>query len=318
MARLLLNPLKFFAPLKRIAYGALIAVGIGTAVLFAAVSFLVDVKGLAVLLAAVGAALGALIVSLALPKLLVASTSKHDKELANALAQRAQLQMEIERLGAQQLRVQQVQAVLKLTLLEVDTVLTDFKTESLGTQEKVMGGTETHHYVGVLRKQVKAMLGFDLAKLRVAQRGNELIVDGLAAEFQGVRESADQWLLRQVQARQDNVVMSNKTVVLADDIRLLDLTAKHQGELETRLRNGVEFKAYEGALQRMGQEWLRMTLAPLGLTPVFGPLPQGAHTQPLVEFLAGENKQLEGKRGALQLQLETLGSSSGAPDSQGK
>ncbi|MFM2398638.1 MAG: hypothetical protein RL341_795, partial [Pseudomonadota bacterium] len=123
---------------------------------------------------------------------------------------------------------------------------------------------------------------------------------------QGVRESADQWLLRQVQARQDNVVMSNKTVVLADDIRLLDLTAKHQGELETRLRNGVEFKAYEGALQRMGQEWLRLMLAPLNVSPVFEKLPEGSASQSLVDFLAGQSRQIEGQRSALQLQLSKV------------
>jgi hypothetical protein len=298
-----LNPFKMFAPLKRVAYGVLIAVGVGVAVLFIAFGFLVEIKGLAVLLAAIGAALGALIVSLALPKLLVASSSTHDKELAKALAQRAQLQLEIERLNAQQLRVQQVQGVLKLTMLEVDTTLTDYKTESLGTVERTMGGAETHEYVGVLRKRVKAMLGFDLAKLRVQQRGNELLIDGLHAEFQGVRENHDEWLLRQVHARQDNVVMRDKTVVLSDDRRLLDLTAKHQKDLDVRLTNGVEFKAYEGALQRMGQEWLRLSLAPLGLTPVFTPLKPEASTQTLVDFLTRQSTQIEGQKSQLQSQL---------------
>lgn len=300
-----LNPFKIFAPLKRVAYGVLIAAGVAIAVLFVGLSLLVDVKGLAVMLAAIGAALGALIVSLALPKLLVSSSSKHDKDLASALAQRAQLQLEIERLGAQQLRVQQVQGVLKLTMLEVDTILTDYKSESLGTVEKAMGGTESHQYVGVLRKRVKAMLGFDLAKLRVQQRGKELLIDGLHAEFQGVRENHDEWLMRQVHARQDNVVMRDKTVVLDDDKRLLDLTAKHRHDLEARLAQGVEFKAYEGALQRMGQEWLRLSLAPLELTPVFTQLPQeGAQT--LVDFLAGQSKQIEGTQRTLRERLNTL------------
>lgn len=298
-----LNPFKMLAPLKRVAYGALIAAGVGIAVLFVALGFLVDIKGLAVLLAALGAALGALIVSLALPKLLVASSLKHDKELASALAKQSQLQLEIERLNAQQLRVQQVQGVLKLTMLEVDSVLTDYKTEALGTVEKTMGGTESHQYVGVLRKRVKAMLGFDLAKLRVQQRGNELLVDGLHAEFQGVREQHDEWLLRQVHAQQDNVVMRDKTVVLSDDVRLLNLSAKHQKELDARLANGVEFKPYEGALQRMGQEWLRLSLSPLGLKPVFTPLNDSEQTHTLIDFLAVQQQQIEGEKGQLQLEL---------------
>jgi hypothetical protein len=299
-----LNPFKMFAPLKRVAYGALIAAGVGIAVLFVALGFLVDIKALAVLLAALGAALGALIVSLALPKLFMASSLKHDQALANALAKQAQLQLEIERLNAQQLRVQQVQGVLKLTMLEVDAVLTDYKTESLGTVEKTMGGAESHQYVGVLRKRVKAMLGFDLVKLRVQQRGKELLVDGLQAEFQGVREDHDEWLLRQVHARQDNMVMRDKTIVLNEDARLLALSAKHQKELDTRLANGAEFKPYEGALQRMGQEWLRLSLAPLGLTPVFTQLNANEPAHTLVDFLAGQHTQLEGQKSQLQLTLE--------------
>jgi hypothetical protein len=301
-----LNPFKVFAPLKRVAYGVLIAAGVAIAVLFVGVSFLVDVKGLAVMLAAIGAALGALIISLALPKLLVASSTKHDKELANALRQSTQLQLEIERLNAQQLKVQQVQAVLKLTMLEVDTVLTDYKTESLGTVEKAMGGTESHQYVGVLRKRVKAMLGFDLAKLRVRLRGKELLVDGLHAEFQGVRENHDEWLMRQVHARQDNVVMRDKTVVITEDMRLLDLTAKHQKELESRLVNGLEFKAYEGALQRMGQEWLRLSLAPLDITPVFAAIGPDEGAQTLVDFLAGHSKQIDVQKLTLRERLNGL------------
>jgi hypothetical protein len=301
-----LNPFKVFAPLKRVAYGVLIAAGVAIAVLFVGVSFLVDVKGLAVMLAAIGAALGALIISLALPKLLVASSTKHDKELANALRQSTQLQLEIERLNAQQLKVQQVQAVLKLTMLEVDTVLTDYKTESLGTVEKAMGGTESHQYVGVLRKRVKAMLGFDLAKLRVRLRGKELLVDGLHAEFQGVRENHDEWLMRQVHARQDNVVMRDKTVVITEDMRLLDLTAKHQKELESRLVNGLEFKAYEGALQRMGQEWLRLSLAPLDITPVFAAIGPDEGAQTLVDFLAGHSKQIDVRKLTLRERLNGL------------
>lgn len=303
------SPLALFAPLKRVGYGLLFALGAGIAVLFIAVGLLVDVKSLAVLLAALGAALGALIIGLAAPKLLVAAGSQREKQLSadlhDALARRAQLAAEIERVKSQQLQVQQVQQVLKLTLLEVDTTLTDYKTAELGQRDKAMGGTEAHHYVGVLRKRAKVMLGIDLAALRVRREADALVVDGLRAQYQGVRESRDEWLLRQVQVQQDNVMMSNKTLVLRDDTRLMDACAAHAGELDERLRSGVELQAFDAALERLGDQWLRALLAPLGLPVRFAALPE-AQSERFVDFLAGHLAQLQGQQQRLQVAAAAL------------
>lgn len=300
---LLTSPLKLFAPLRRIGYGLLFAAGVGVAVLFIATSLLVDVKAVAVLLAALGAALGALIVGLAAPKLLVAAGSQREKQLAaelqSSIAERLRLAAEVERVKAQQLQVQQVQAVLKLTLLEVDATLTDFKTAELGQVERVMGGLENHRYVGVLRKRAKVMLGIDLARLRVKEEPGALVIDGLKAEFQGIREDRDDWLLRQIHVDQDNVVMSNKTVVLAGDARLVDATSAHAGELNERLRNGVELKAFDAALERLGDQWLRALVAPMGLQVRFAALPEGSGL-PFVDYLAQRLERLQGEQARLE------------------
>ena len=302
--RLLSAPLRLFAPLKRVGYKLLFAVGVGVAVLFIAFGLLVDVKSLSVLLAAIGAALGALIVGLAAPKLLVAAGTQREKQLEQdlqkVLAQRSQLLGEIERLKTQQLQFQQVQSVLKLTLLEVDAHLTDFKEEDLGEVERALGGSESHRYVGVLRKKVKVLLGMDLARLRVrVADASTLVIDGLHAEFQGVREDQDQWLMRQIHVREDNLLLSNRTRVETDNVRLLDAASRHQNDLDERLRNGVELRNFDAALERLGEQWLRAMLAPMGLTVRLGPLAD-EDSRPFLDYLQHRVGQLHLEQARLE------------------
>lgn len=308
--RLLSAPLRLFAPLKRIGYKLLFAVGVGVAVLFIAFGLLVDVKSLSVLLAAIGAALGALIVGLAVPKLLVAAGTQREKQLEHdlqqALAQRSQLVGEIERLKSQQLQFQHVQTVLKLTLLEVDAHITDFKEEDLGAVERTLGGSENHRYVGVLRKKVKVMLGMDLARLRVkVTEGATLVIDGLHAEFQGVREDEDQWLLRQIHVQEDNLLLSNKTRVATDDLRLLDAASRHQNDLDARLRTGVELRNFDAALERLGEQWLRAMLAPMGLNVRLGALPDG-ESVPFLDYLQQRVGQLHLEQARLEAAVSAV------------
>jgi hypothetical protein len=308
--RLLSAPLRLFAPLKRIGYKLLFAVGVGVAVLFIAFSLLVDVKSLSVLLAAIGAALGALIVGLAVPKLLVAAGTQREKQLEHdlqqALAQRSQLVGEIERLKSQQLQFQHVQTVLKLTLLEVDAHITDFKEEDLGAVERTLGGSENHRYVGVLRKKVKVMLGMDLARLRVkVTEGSTLVIDGLHAEFQGVREDEDQWLMRQIHVQEDNLLLSNKTRVATDDLRLLDAASRHQNDLDARLRTGVELRSFDAALERLGEQWLRAMLAPMGLSVRLGPLP-AQESVPFLDYLQQRVGQLHLEQARLEAAVSAV------------
>lgn len=303
MASILGTPLKLLAPLKRVGYRLLIAAGVGVAVLFIAFGLLIDVKSLSVLLAALGAALGALIVGLSLPKLLVAAGSQRERQLEAdlkaALAERTRLAAEIERVKGQQLQFQQVQTVLKLTLLEVDATLTDFKEEELGTRDKTLGGAEAHRYVGVLRKRVKVLLGMDLARLRVKAEGPVLLIDGLHAEFQGVREDREDWLLRQIQVREDNLILSSRTRVLEDDAKLLDAGTRHQADLDARLRDGVELKSFDAALERLGEQWLRAMLAPMGLQVQLARLTD-EDSQPFVNYLQTRVTALHRQQEALE------------------
>ena len=47
-----------------------------------------------------------------------------------------------------------------------------------------------------------------------------------------IRNGQSKWLLRQVQVAQDNLMMSNKTLVLRDDARLLDEVMRSRPDMK--------------------------------------------------------------------------------------
>lgn len=301
--KLLLSPLKLFAPLRRVGYGLLMAMGVGVAVFFIGFGLLVNVQTLGVLLAGVGAALGTLILSLTVPKWLVGADGSREKqlrqELDKLLTERSAMATELARVKSQQLQLGQVQTVLKLTLLELDVQLTDFKKEALGTKDKTLGGQVAREYVGVLRKQSKVMLGIDLSRLRVKPDGNLLLVDGLHAQFQGVRDSQEEWLFRQVQMHEDNLLLSNKIRVDDDTPLLMTSSDKHRQDLDERWKNGVELKAFDAALERLGEQWLRALFAPLGYTIRVTPLALG-ESQLFVDYLKEHQQRLDAEQARLE------------------
>lgn len=301
--KLLLSPLKLFAPLRRVGYGLLMAVGVGVAVFFIGFGLLVNVQTLGVMLAGIGAGLGTLILSLTVPKWLVGADGSREKQLRQdmekLLTERSAMATELARVKSQQLQLGQVQTVLKLTLLEIDVQLTDFKKEALGIKDKTLGGQVAREYVGVLRKQSKVMLGIDLSHLRVKPEGTHLLIDGLRAQFQGVRDSQEEWLFRQVQAHEDNLVMSNKIRVDDDTPLLMVSSDKHRQDLEDRLKNGVELKAFDTALERLGEQWLKALFAPLGYTIRMAPL-ASEESQLFVDFLKQHQQRLDAEQARLE------------------
>ena len=278
MLKLITAPFKLFAPLKKFGYRLFFAVGVGIAVLFIAWSLLLDKQSIAVFLAAIGAGLGALIISLTLPKWLLAADGERQKqlslELQKAMQDKAKLVIELERVKSQQLQMQQIQTVMKLTLLEVEVSLTDFKQDDLGEREKTLGGKTHTQYIGVLRKKAKVMLGLDLAHLRVQQAGRELLVDNLRAQFQGMAANTDEWLFRQLQVHENNLVMPNRINVNIDSVELMHACDMHREDLNQRINNGVELKAFDQTIEKMGEQWLKLMFAPMGLTVRITHLPQ--------------------------------------------
>lgn len=303
LKKILLSPLKLFAPLRRVGYGLIMALGVGVAVLFVAFGLLVNVQTLGVLLAGIGAALGTLILSLSVPKWLVGADGSREKqlrqELERLLTERSAMATELARVKSQQLQLGQVQTVLKLTLLEIDVQLTDFKKEALGTKDKTLGGQVAREYVGVLRKQSKVMLGIDLSRLRVKPDGHHLVIDGLHAQYQGVRDSQEEWLFRQVQMHEDNLLMSNKIRVDDDTSLLMISSDKHRHELQERLQNGVELKSFDTALERLGEQWLKALFAPLGYTIRLAPLALG-ESQLFVDYLKAHQHRLDAELARLE------------------
>ncbi len=315
MLRMLRSPLRLFAPLKKVGYRLLFAVGVGVAVLFIAMALFSSGQAMGVLLATLGATLGVLIISMVLPKMMIGDLSRRHADLQQAMEQtlreKAHVLAEIERVRAQQLQVNQVQTVTRLTLLEIDTSITDFRREPLGSREKALGGSETLEYVGVLRKRCQILLGLDLERLRVhvqdqgAGLGRELLVDGVHPQFHGLRNDQEEWLLRQVQVQEDNLIMSNKLVVNQDAELLLPGTERHRLDLAQRLQNGVELSQYRSALERMAQQWLSLHLAPLGMTVRLSPL-AAAQGVPLLDYLHAAQQQLVRQQQGLQSDLDKI------------
>ncbi|GEM_PF-1069594 len=270
MLKLLTAPFKLFAPLKKFGYRIFFAAGVGIAVLFIAWSLLLDKHSIAVFLAAIGAGLGTLIISLTLPKWLLAADGERQKQLAlelqKTMQDKAKLVIELERVKSQQLQMQQIQSVMKLTLLEVDVSLTDFKQEDLGEREKTLGGKTNTQYIGVLRKKAKVMLGLDLAHIRVQKVGKELLVDNLHAQYQGITGNSDEWLFRQLQVHENNLVMPNRINVNVDSIELMHASDNHRDDLNQRINNGIELKAFDQTIAKMGEQWLKLMFAPMGLS----------------------------------------------------
>ncbi|MEJ7137713.1 hypothetical protein [Amphibiibacter pelophylacis] len=304
---------KLMAPLRRIGYRVLFAVGAATVVLFLAMAFLATTQGMAVLLAGLGAFVGALILSLVLPKMLVSGESSRaaqreaelKADLDVALRQRGDLIAEVERVKAQQLQFQQVRSVLRLTLLEVDSTLTDFKREDMGEREKTLSslsGKDHLEYVGVLRRKVKVLLGIDLERLRVRADGPLLTIDGLHAEFQGVKSNEEDWLLRQMQVSGNTLLRGERTKLETEGSALSEAGERQRKDLEERLRSGVEFAAFDLALEKLGEQWLRAMLAPMGYQVQIGRLEE-AGSQPFMQLLQEREQALHQHLGELRAGL---------------
>ncbi len=293
-----------FAPLKRIGTGLLLGAGSAVAALFIAFALLIDAQTLAVFLAALGTGLGVLIISLAAPKWFIAADKERQKQLEQQLEAALKAQSvsaaELERIKSQKLQISHIQTALKVTLLEIDTVLTDFKRQSLGSRDKTLGGVENMEYIGVLRKKTKVMLGIDLRKLHIEQIDNSLRISGLQAQYQGVRQNDDEWLFNQVQIQEDNILLSNKVRVSVDHQLLLPARDEHQKELQTRLESGAEFQVYDLALRKMAEQWLRVLLVPLGYPLTFSETanPQAAL---LVDYLDAKLLSLDASTHRIEL-----------------
>lgn len=294
LTKLLTAPFKLFSPLKQYGYRLFFAIGAGVAVLFIAFSLLLDKHVVAVMLAAIGAGLGVLIMSLSLPKLFVAADGARQKQLEldmqRALKEQSKLLSELERIKSQQLQLQQIHSVMKLTLLEVDLTLTDFKQMDLGERGKALGGKTSTQYVGVLRKKVNAMLGIDLSKVLVKQVGKTLFVGHLHAQYQGVSADSEEWLFRQLQMHEDNVLFPNKINISLDGMPLMQAGDQHREDLNARIKNGVELKAFDQAIEKMAEQWMKLVFAPMGFAVQLADLDDGIL---LMDFLKQTQLHLE-------------------------
>lgn len=294
LTKLLIAPFKLFSPLKKYGYRLFFAIGAGVVVLFVGWSMLLDRQVMAVLMASLGTGMGALVMSMTLPKLFVSADSARQKQLELdmqcALKERSKLLGELERIKSQQLQLQQIKSVMKLTLLEVDVTLTDFKQADLGERDKTLGGKTNTQYVGVLRKKVNAMLGIDLAKVQVKPLGKVLLVSDLHAQYHGVSADSEEWLFRQLQVHEDNVVFPNKIHVNLEGKALMHAGDQHREDLNARISQCVELRAFDQVIEKMAEQLLKLVFAPMGYQVQLAVIEDGSS---LLDFLKQTQLHLE-------------------------
>ncbi|HQM87005.1 MAG TPA: hypothetical protein PLC01_04060, partial [Methylotenera sp.] len=68
------------------------------------------------------------------------------------------------------------------------------------------------------------------------------------------------------QIHENNLVMPNRININLDSNELMHASDAHREDLNQRINNGVELKAFDHAIEKMGEQWLKLMFAPMGLT----------------------------------------------------
>ena len=212
------------------------------------------------------------------------------------------LRAENNRLANQRIDINAFSPILQLGLAEADMVITDFKHEWVDGFEKgimgLMNATQSQ-YVGVLQQSFKAVVGFDLKKLRIYEEAGYLRVVGIVPESLGLKNYKSKWLLRSLHKfTLKKITSASPTPELPE---LDDLTqVEHDGQryeidkekmydgcmdlnrtneyserqkeaLDDRINNveGADFKNINDYIQKMAKGVVEIFLAPVKKPIVF-------------------------------------------------
>lgn len=183
----------------------------------------------------------------------------------------ARLKNQIEHLQGQQINVDSITPVLKMSFVQVEAHLTDVVKRSYNEKgeekDKSMGPTEIgdYEYVGVRRKRMKVNVGADLNMLRLSEDGATIFVSGIEIGSQGVEATNDSWELKEIRTR-ERFLRSPKRgelVIQSKNSTLDDLAEAQAKGLQERINNGTEFRFIDRGVATMAKEWVRLTLSPL-------------------------------------------------------
>lgn len=269
-------------------------------------------KDLAVALTFAGTCIGTALVSLFLPKILLATAEENaqrdftrseskqrvaqaEREAALAGQKVLDANREINRLSSMRIDVAAVQPMLKLGLLEVETTVTDFQQRPVGEAREEVWWRNGYRntYVGVVRIPVKAHLGIDLQKVRLREvEPGRLVIGGITMVTVTDTAEGATWLLDEVRTEylKDRQVVKFKGD--CDDALAKTYSRAQELEVRARLNHGQDFRVFESGLIRTAEQLLRVLLAPLHKELIFGKDP-GPESQDLISYLATHNRRIE-------------------------
>ena len=314
--------------------GLLLLAGVGMvvgAVLLA--NTLVD-QSTAVLVAAVGSALGTAVFAFTLPAVLrtkvregvrqageqieekLALSQELDQlrkveedqleEIITLEKDKAILQRELEKQKRMHIEVDSIQPVEKVSFLEVKSMITDVLMKELESSppDGMRKGLE-QEYLGVLDTRFKANLGVDMKKvgLRINDSG-QIVISGIRSEFQGFFIENEDWKLYEIREKKWGGLLSQNASkkILPGDERLAELTIEQRSSLMDRLSMGVDFSYLDESIRKFTTEYLSVLLAPLNREIVFTEDEQQP-TMQLGDFLSVHNARIEEQIARLQAQL---------------
>jgi hypothetical protein len=214
------------------------------------------------------------------------------------------LEQEVARLEGQRINVDGFQAVMRLSLVRVDSILRDFQRrrfngagEELGCEGPVLNAGD-YEYVGYMTKTFKANLGVDLEKVRVVEQAGRLVISGIETEFHGFESLETSWPMREIRCQERSLTSPRvgELVVHLDrpghPNTLLTLTEAQEKAFQQRLNQGTSYRDFDVAIEGMAKQFVEALLRPRGKRIVFtksGP----NEGQPLLEFIRAYNCDLE-------------------------
>lgn len=207
---------------------------------------------------------------------------------------------EKERLENMKIQAEELTAILKLSLLEFNLNVYDYKDELIekrpnkiplieNLQEKETG----FHYIGLLYQNLKVRFGIDLQNVRVCEMHDTIVVSGIEPEYQGMFEHKNEWKINEIRRR----VMKNgkkySDIYIPNDERLIEQMLKQEEELNRRISRGFDIHANEKMLITLGQEFIKLILKPLNKKIDFSKDIANDASVPLADFICEKNKLLD-------------------------
>ena len=269
-------------------------------------SYYVPTKLLGIPVSAVGCFLSGWLFGGFLRKVAVLGSKERDKDeahnkdvskITHLEEENANLRADNRRMASQRIDVNAFHRILNIGLAQADMVIKDVAIKWMEdfNEEGLFGCATRSQYVGVLQHSFKAVYGVDLAKLRVHEETDAILVAGIEPESLGLKEYKTEWISRQSHKYKLKLKtpcdtqgdLTNGLNDLTDfnhgdkiyeidrdkpfegrmDLNLIDPYSRAQDEeLRERINNatGSEFKSVNKYIQEMAKGFVEFLLMPVG------------------------------------------------------